>query len=621
MLSPGQYHKRIPKSLANNLLSRRMVIEAAQNNRDLQKGLMEACKRDFFLWLNLFVYQYNPRRDQKVGPFISWPFQDDGFTTIFDCIENEKDLCIEKSREMGASWMCVLAMLWLALFHPWMKFLLISRSAEAVDRPEDADSLFWKFDFVLKNLPDWMKEGVKRRKMGLRFTRTNATVTGQASTGKAGVGGRATAIFVDEFSQIREDFQILGRTADTSGCRIFNFTHTDINNAAFSLTERPDMRKLVMHWSSHPYKNQGLYRYNQETNQREYLRYNDVTRKIEVTKAIFAYEPDFRFVEDGRPTGGPFPGIRSPWYDAECIRRKIERDIAMDLDINARGATSQFFSSATINQLKQNCTDPVWEGEIHYDKDTGRFLGLVPMENGRLKLWIRPTAEGRVPISLYVLGWDLSAGGGATPSCGTVFDARVGKKVASYVNPFITPEKLAPLAMAMCQLFKGMDNDGALIGWENPGPGLTFGRALIGLGYRNLWYNGNIRKVVQIGNPDIPGWYASPDAKLDLLTQYRYALEIRDFDNPDKLALDETLSFRYIKNGYVAHGGEENREDPSGAMVNHGDRVIADAIAWMLAKGKGKRETMVLATEPTVDSFEGRRLVHRRRHNAEEFWS
>ena len=64
------------------------------------------------------------------------------------------------------------------------------------------------------------------------------------TTSAAGVGGRRTAIFIDEFSRIEEGYALLAGTADTTNCRIFNFTPFGTNNAAYKLSRRQDVRKL-----------------------------------------------------------------------------------------------------------------------------------------------------------------------------------------------------------------------------------------------------------------------------------------------------------------------------------------------------------------------------------------
>src|SRR5260370_34363113 len=134
---------------------------------------------------------------------------------------------------------------------------------------------------------------------------------------------------IDEFSQIEEDYEVLHRTSDTTGCRIFNFTHKGLGTAAYELTQRVDMRKLNLHWSQHPHKKKGLYRYDTEA------------KHVVSLDAGFQHDPDYSFITDGSPTGGPCPGLRSPWYDKECRRKGSARAVAMDLDIDPRGSVSQ----------------------------------------------------------------------------------------------------------------------------------------------------------------------------------------------------------------------------------------------------------------------------------------
>jgi hypothetical protein len=167
---------------------------------------------------------------------------------------------------MGASWICMTVMDWLWLFHPMQKFLAVSRVAALVDDGANPDSLFWKIDYMHAQLPTWLLEPdqVKRKKFSYVNVANGSTINGEATTGAAGVGGRATCMFIDEFSRIPEAAELLASTADTTGCRMFNFTYSDNANAAYKLGQRTDVQKLRMHWSDHPHKNKGLYQYSAE---------------------------------------------------------------------------------------------------------------------------------------------------------------------------------------------------------------------------------------------------------------------------------------------------------------------------------------------------------------------
>jgi hypothetical protein len=90
---------------------------------------------------------------------------------------------------MGASWICIIVMLWYWLFKPMSSFILISKDADAVDANSHL-SLLWKWDFILKHLSDWLRPSVMKTSMFWENLDNGATITGQSSTGKAGVGGR-----------------------------------------------------------------------------------------------------------------------------------------------------------------------------------------------------------------------------------------------------------------------------------------------------------------------------------------------------------------------------------------------------------------------------------------------
>jgi hypothetical protein len=605
VLSPSKYHVRVPKPLVENVKFRRSVINQCRTDRLKRRAMMEACRLDGLFWINTFVWTYNPQHEgTEVGPFITWDFQDEAYREILSAVEHRHDLVIEKSREMGASWLCLLVMDWISLFHSHKKFLLLSRSEEAVDKSEEPDCLMWKLDFVHKYLPDWMSNRIGRAKRRMTFKRTESRITGQASTGKAGVGGRATAAFVDEFSQIAEDREMLARTADTTKCRIFNFTHTHVGTAAYDLSQRPDVKKLVMHWSQHPEKNRGLYQV-------------DAQGRIETLDPTYQYPHDYKFVIDGSPTGGPFPGLRSPWYDGECQRRGSSRAVAMDLDINPTGAASQFYEPLKIRELVGKCRDADWRGDLFHSTDSARPIALEPGDNGQLKLWFTPgfTSDGklcRVPPSTYVVAADLGTGQGATPSCLSVFDVARGMKAASGTYLWTDPKGMAYLAVAMARLFVNADGEPAYLGWETPGPGLIFGNTVLKeIGYRNIYWRTEVFHDEE-RESDMPGWHAMPASKLHLHSGYRTALSTGAYVNWEKDALLECLSYVHA-GGTVEHPRARKNVDPAAEGTNHGDHVVADGLGWILACRRGTPEVKKMEEPPpTTSSILGRRLYNQR---------
>lgn len=563
----------VPRAIEENLHYRLWVLQDARKNRDSRKALLRLCKQDILFWINTFVVQVDPKQRGdlgKPGPFITYDFQEPAILKMLSWVRRGKDGVIEKSRQMGASWMLIILFTWLWLFHDYQTLLFISRNEKAVE-DESPNSLFWKIDFILKFLPSWMRPSkFRRRKLFYGNDSLTSAIFGEASTGQANVGGNTTAMGIDEYSQIKEDYEVLHRTSDSTQCRIFNGTHLGLETAFYELTQRRDMNKLVLHWSQHPLYNKGLYRYDVEGG------------KVQVLDKFYPYPANYQFVVDGSPTGGPFPGLRSPWYDKQCRRKGDRRAIAMDLDINPMGSVSQFFDPLIIQQLKQLCTEPYWRGDIEVD-DNGRMVSMTKSENGPLKLWTTLDYKNAPQLGKYTAGSDVSWGTGSTPSCLTIFDAALGEKVGQYSNRNLDPKQFALVCVALCWLFKDADGDGAFFTWETVGPGAVLGKRVIELGYRNVYYRTNEYKLYDTIS-DTPGWNPVGRAKEILLSDYRQALKERKFLNRAVEALDDTLAFKYSRNGSVVHGAAEGTEDPSGTGMNHGDLTIGDALAWKGAK-------------------------------------
>lgn len=599
-----EIYKQVSKDYEENLDYRRWMLVKAKSSDKWQGWIKRACAKDVLFWINTFGWQFNPKiKTREVGPFITWDFQDEAVHRVQWCLDNGRDLVIEKSREMGASWLCLFIMDGICRFRKFQKFLLISRNADAVDRSGDPDCLMWKMDFINRFLPDWMKLGkIDRRKMGIGYVDTESAVTGQASTGKAGVGGRATGAFIDEFSRIDDGRAILEGTADTTDCRIFNFTHYGTEGPAHELSRRPDIMKLRMHWSQHPLKNLGLYKYDSDICQ------------VQILDKQYVYPTDYQFVMDGKPSGGPYPGLRSPWYDDQCVRRNDSRAVAMHLDIDPGGSSEQFFDPIVIRQLIAEYAEPfpaLWEGELDYDVATGKPVSLVRMSGGKLKLWINPDVKGNVPLGDYVIGADVAAGTGATPSCLSIVDKNTGEKVGRYMNGLIKAEDFAVLTVALCWHFRQVEGgDGAYLIWERQGPGTLFGTKVIDLGYRRVYYKTNEYSLSK-EQSDSPGWMPNTDNKGGTLAEYRTALYGRQFVNRDKEALEETLMFQYTPKGTVEHSGTLRPKDNSGATINHGDLVVSDMLACKGADLNRKRiQRARQVEEVSVNSLAWRRMLH-----------
>lgn len=586
-LEIGKYISLVSREPAANVTVRLEILQKCKSDPAFRAGIYEICRRDPLFWIAIFVWQVNPNAiglwSDEEGPFIPWNFQDLVVKTIIEHIVEKVDLFIEKSREMGASWLCLLIMVWFCLFHRRKIFLCISHTEFAVDKPGDPNCLFWKVDHVLAHLPNWMKGTVERRKLGFVFTRTDSTITGSATSERSGVSGRATGIFLDEFSKQQNDFEIFGQTADT-GTRIFNGTHYGTSSKFYELSIDKDVHKLVLHWSMHPDKRKGLYRSGVSVNGYELIDNVEFTVREKVRgEWIETHFPfNYDFVRTGEPAGGPFLGLRSPWYDKECRRRKNARDVAMHLDIDPTGALSQVFDPLRVIELIRRCKEPMWEGHLDYS-DIGKPAKLIPQKGGEIKLWMM-LDSGKPPKGKYVFAADCATGRAtASPSCLSGINLATGEKVFEYSCRTIEPTPFGTFAVAVCRLFRDHEDRPANLIWEIPGPGLKFGDRVLSLGFRQVYcYKSNELNLAPKGQSTTPGWPSSR-AGLKRLTieRYRDALYDRQFLNYSEFALRECLAFEYVQDT-VEYSGSRKAADPAAAGVNHGDLVIADALCWWM---------------------------------------
>lgn len=505
------------------------------------------CSRDLLFYINTFCFIYEPRpkgEHSKILPFITYKeFQDEVVDRIDLAISKGEDLVIEKSRDVGATWMCITALEHRFHFKPMESFLMLSRIDDLVDKTEDPRALFWKIDFIHRHQPKWMMPRLNRQKNHLLNMDNGSTIDGAATTGEAATGDRRTAIFLDEFAKVPEGQKMLGSTRDATRCRIFNSTHAGQGTAFHDLTKTCP-NKLRLHWSSHPEKNQGLY-------------YDKQGRK------------------------------RSPWYDEQCRRSPHPGEIKQNLDIDVLGSNSEFFDGQALQEyMDKYVTAPLHIGELDLLPGENKASGFNARKNGRLKLWFSPDpVTKRPPKSKYCMGIDVSAGTGASNSVISIGNMITKEKIAEYTNPLARPEYLAQMALALAEWFSDADGNGAYMIWEaNGGPGHNFGSVVMDSGYRNVYYRTNESSLTKRVS-DVAGWFSTIETKMTVLGELRRAMKAEEFVNRSKEALDEYQYYIFLASGCVGHAKSESTEDASGARANHGDHTMADALMWKGMKG------------------------------------
>jgi hypothetical protein len=610
----SDYYKLIPKDPEGNLLWRKAVAKRANEDPEFAAAMRQACKEDILFWINGFIWTYDPRRKPFAKlPMITYDFQDKAILKLVDAISKGRDLLLEKSRDMGASWICLLVFLWFWMFRPLQSFLVGSRVENYVDQKGNPKSLFWKLDFALDCLPWWMRPKIERTKMHLFNVETCSVIDGESTTIDFSRGDRRTAILLDEFAAVEFGQGVLFATRDATNCRIVNSTHQGTGTAYYSLS-RTNIDKLRLHWAEHNLKAIGLYtRYDGEYHllDRDYwLKFDrDVAEDM-------CREMDAVILERGVPLEDG--KLRSVWYALQCQRAAHAVEIAQELDIDSLGSSHQFFDAQKMEDyIRAHACRPYRIGNLIYDRDTLEPIRWEDDPRGKIKLWLQLDGNGRPVNREVVLGADISAGTGASNSALSGINKRTFEKVLEFADPRIRPEEFGRFSVAVCRWF-----DNAFLIWEQNGPGRQYGEAVIESGYRHVYFRKENAERIGAADSLVPGWAPTKDGKVTLLGDYRRAIDLQTVVNHSEDALRDALEYVYMPNNSVEHSRANNSIDPSGARANHGDRTIADALAWKGVRDRPVPKSRATSTQKApANTFLSRRQKYLANQRPKNAWS
>lgn len=582
-MSFPHYHL-VPKDTKANLLFRQKLLQECENDLLAQQQVRAMFDEDILFAINAFYWTFDPRNTETPAvPFITWDFQDECFQLQEECLINGKDLLYDKSRDMGASWILLSH-----FHHRWMSkamqsFLMVSRNESYVDESGNPKTLFWKIDFINKNLPGWLVPPMERKLLHIGNLANGSTIDGESTTGEVARGDRRTAILLDEFASVPNSYDVMSATMAATKCRFFNSTPKGPSGAFYDLatSQNSDVARKSLHWSRHPVYSKGLY-----------------------------------YGEDGKP--------RSPWYDEQCRRCANMAEIRQELDIDYTAGSFQFFEPSGIHKyIEKFCEHPRCTGELLFDNAIDN-IEFSESSSGRLHIWCPLNAELQPPKDDdYVIGADVAMGTqnangqGASNSVLSVSARKGSRKVAEFAVSLMHPHELGDYALALARFFTGESGPAKLI-WENHGPGNLFGEQIWkNRGYRNIYFQPNTENHLVKKSTLRPGWSPNQQAKYDLLFRYRAALHGERFINPSEKALKETLAFICKNDRQIVHQSAAMSEDPTASGHNHGDRVIADALCWHYILEKPRHITE--AEQPRVlpyGSFAWRRERYERLEQA-----
>ena len=217
------------------------------------------CEKDIIYWINNYCWTYDPRLDVKHIPMVLFPVQEEAIHFILEHSSKGEDWIIEKSRDMGVTWLCIYVATWKFLFEPGYQGAFGSRKEELVDKLGDTKSIFGKIRINLYKQPKFLlPKGFKRNKhdgyMKLLNPETDASITGEAGD-NMGRGGRSTDYFVDEAAFIERAESVDSSLSATAKSRGYVSTPNGNGNLYFRKVHSGLIPVFSMHWKKDPRKN------------------------------------------------------------------------------------------------------------------------------------------------------------------------------------------------------------------------------------------------------------------------------------------------------------------------------------------------------------------------------
>lgn len=231
-------------------------------------------------FINHWCITFDPRAVKpkpKLLPFILFARQEDAVYFIIECLVEKEHGLVEKSRDMGLTWLCVAISVWLWLFHPGSTVGWGSLLAHNIDDRGNPKSIFLKIRQTIDNLPQFMlPEGFNRRehmplmKILQPEGQGDATIIGEGGD-NVGRGGRTTIYFKDESAHYERPELIEAALGDNTDVQIDISSVNGTNNVFYrkrmagEIWERYKKiakgitRIFIADWRDHPGKSQEWY--------------------------------------------------------------------------------------------------------------------------------------------------------------------------------------------------------------------------------------------------------------------------------------------------------------------------------------------------------------------------
>ena len=520
------------------MADRANLLQAMDLDPAVAAAERELSQRDIFHFIENHVWIYEPRPGivNKMGlkvntfPLKLFDYQRDIINNICEHIDSGRDLLIEKSRDMGLSWLVLIIFTWYFLKNEGGNdFLIGSRKMDYVDKKSARDSLFEKIRFVMYNLhPALLPPGFSKLKhdnVGLLANAYSGNyMRGESNNANFGTSGRYKAILVDEFAKWEEtDESAWTSMGDSSPCRIAVSTPWGMGTKFAQLRFSGAIDVMTVHWSLHPFKRIGMY-------------------------------------ED------EYGKKKSYWYDLEVERRKDNpnANISQELDIDYLQSGTPYFDNRILSKrLQQLEIRPPILKSYSWKREDENKVEIYPHPAGEIKILEAPVYPNHWKYR-YIISADVAQGlEKGDESAFYVFD-RVEKRDVCWYSGHITTDAFALLLITIAKWYYN-----AWIAPEANNNGHAVIQKMKPI-YEKIMHQREFQYEYDVDLGRL-GWITSSVTRPIMLSQLRELIEQNQDGISDIKFFKQSLTFIYNKAG-----------KPEAASGKLDDCVLAQGIKFQL---------------------------------------
>jgi len=226
-----------------------------------------------------WITTYDPRlvnmgRNPYV-PFVLFPRQRECVEWLRELYLGSGEGILEKSRDCGASWVCLSFAWWLWTFYDGVQIGFGSRKESLVDRIGDPDSLLAKFRIIVSRVPvelrplGW-KPSEDQPYMRLKNRETHSVIIGQGGR-NIGRGGRSSMYFVDEAAFLEYPEEAQAALSANADAKVWLSTPNGTGNPFYRMRHNGNFPVFTFHWRDDPRKDEEWYQHKKRTLEPEVL--------------------------------------------------------------------------------------------------------------------------------------------------------------------------------------------------------------------------------------------------------------------------------------------------------------------------------------------------------------